>query len=69
MSTKVQQILDPHSDWNQAPNDEPVFVLRANNWRAAMYLALIVEGEKARQIAFDAALELKNYHEDNDIPF
>ena len=67
--TKDQQILDPKSDWNQAPGDEPVFVVRANNWRAAMYLALIVEGKAARKMAFDAALELKRYHEENNIPF
>lgn len=69
MPTKVQQILNPKSDWNQAPNEEPVFVVRANNWRAAMFLALIVDGKDARKFAFDAALELKKYHDENDIPF
>lgn len=31
MSTKAENILDPNSCWNRAENDEPVFVLRAND--------------------------------------
>ncbi len=31
MSTKTENILDPASCWNKAENDEPVFVLRAND--------------------------------------
>lgn len=31
MSTKLENILDPNSCWNKAEDDEPVFILRAND--------------------------------------
>lgn len=31
MSTKTENILDPNSCWNKAENDEPIFVIRAND--------------------------------------
>ena len=66
MSTKAQQILDPHSAWNQAPNDEPVFVLRASQWREVFFMA--VRGPFDRTL-HDAAMKMKEFSDDNDIPF
>lgn len=34
MATKVENILDPQSCWNRAENEEPVFILRANDYEA-----------------------------------
>ena len=31
MSTKVENILNPNSCWNRAADDEPVFIIRAND--------------------------------------
>lgn len=68
--TKQEQILDPHSDWNQATNDEPVFVIRANNWKAAMIVACMIKEDNATSIAmFETAAAMRAYHLDNDIPF
>lgn len=68
--TKQQQILDPHSDWNQAANDEPVFVIRAVNWKAAILVASLVKDDNGSSIAlFESALAMREYHIDNDIPF
>jgi hypothetical protein len=72
MSTKVQQVLNPFSPWNAAPNAEPVFVIRAEDWRYIMLLALNSKdkgGHMCMQSLFDQALEMKKYHDDNDIPF
>lgn len=72
MSTKVQQILDPYSLWNTLPNDEPVFVLRAEDWRYVMLLALNSKDKGSHmsmQSLYAQAVEMKQYHDDNDIPF
>jgi hypothetical protein len=72
MTTKAQQILDLHSAWNQAPNDEPVFVIRCDDWRYVMFLALNSKdkgGNRCMQALFKQALEMKKYHDENDIPF
>lgn len=34
MSTKGENILDPQSCWNRADDQEPVFILRANDYEA-----------------------------------
>lgn len=70
MSTKNAQILNPHSDWNQASNDEPVFVLRAVNWKAALVIAVLnKDPNRTADELIAAALEMKTYSDDNDIPF
>lgn len=70
-NTKSQMILDPYSVWNQAGNNEPLVILRSNDWREVMAIALIKEDIKdpAFKILFEAALKLKEYHDENDIPF
>jgi len=70
MSTKAQQVLNPHSDWNQAGNDEPVFVLRARNWKAALVLVAITktEGHTTDEL-LKAALAMREWSRDNEIPF
>lgn len=69
MYTKNEQILDPQSDWNQAANDEPVFIVRANNWRAVLFLAAIVKAAGATEMCLNHMEEMKAFHEGNDIPF
>lgn len=36
MSTKLENLNDPNSCWNKAADDEPVFVLRANDPAASL---------------------------------
>lgn len=68
--TKAQQILNPHSDWNQAQNDEPVFVIRASNWKAALQIAILVQNPQASKIVLESAMAMRAYHLANDeIPF
>lgn len=68
--TKNDQILNPKSDWNQAHTDEPVFVIRANNWKAAMALAVILVRNNAEETGLiDAVLAMREYHKNSDIPF
>lgn len=68
--TKAQQILNRHSDWNQTPNDEPVFVIRAVNWKAVLALAGMVKGDNACLDAMiETAIAIRDYTRDNDIPF
>jgi len=72
MTTKVQQVLDPWSVWNQAPNDEPLFILKAEEWRYVMLLALNSKdkgGRMSMQELYDKAVAMKKYHDENDIPF
>lgn len=70
MSTKGAQIINPQSDWNQAPNEEPVFVLRAVNWKAALILiALTKSNNRTSDELLATAMAMKKYHDDNDIPF
>jgi len=70
MSTKAQQVLDPQSDWNQAGNDEPVFVLRANNWRAALLLIAVTKGDnRTVDDLLETALAMRKWHIENDIPY
>jgi hypothetical protein len=69
MTTKAQMILDQQSDWNQAPNDEPIFVVRANNWRAVIFLAALVKNDAATAMCLNHAEHMKQYNDENDIPF
>jgi hypothetical protein len=66
MHTKVQQILSPHSAWNQAPNDEPVLVLRASDWQEVLFMA--VRGKFNKEL-HEQAMKMKAYSNENDIPF
>lgn len=68
--TKAQQILNPQSDWNQAHNDEPVFVIRATNWKAAMVVVALATKDNATSDALlETAIAMRSYSRDNDIPF
>jgi hypothetical protein len=69
--TKNEQILDPNSDWNRADNDEPIFVVRANNWRAVVFLAALIKGDDATWLCLNNAEAMKRWHldGDDDIPF
>ncbi len=71
MSTKAQQILDRFSDWNQTPNDEPVFVLRAINWKAALIVVALCNDNPncTKEELLQVALDMKRYSNENDIPF
>lgn len=72
MSTKVQQILDPWSTWNQAHNNEPVFVVKAEDWRFILLFAALTTdkgGRTSPQQLIDQALAMKKWHDENDIPF
>lgn len=69
-NTKTQLILDPYSVWNQSANDEPLVILRSEDWRRVMALAIVKDSkDPAFKVLFEAALKLKKYHEENDIPF
>lgn len=69
-NTKSQLILDPYSVWNQAHINEPLVILRSDDWRRVMEIALVKEScDPAFMILFNAALKLKAYHDENDIPF
>lgn len=69
--TKNEYILDPRSDWNTCGGDEPVFVVRANNWRAIIFLAAMVKSEEATAMCLNAAEAMRAWHldDDDDIPF
>lgn len=70
MSTKIEQVLNVQSAWNQAPNDEPVFVVRAEDWSIIMRAALSGDPSTPwRKMLFDHAIEMRAYDKDNDIPF
>jgi hypothetical protein len=72
MPTKQEWILNPHSPWNAAPNNEPVMVIRADQWRYVMLLALNTKdkgGWTSMPELYKQAVEMKKYFEDNDIPF
>jgi hypothetical protein len=70
MSTKAQQILNPQSDWNQADNNEPIFVLRAINWKAALIIAVLnKDPNRTAEQLIAAALEMKEFLNETDIPF
>lgn len=66
MTTKAQQITQVNSDWNQAPNDEPVLVLRASQWQEVLFMA--VRGKFNKEL-HEKAQQMREYHLDNDIPF
>lgn len=69
--TKNEQILDPNSDWNKAEDNEPIFVVRANNWRAVIFLAATVKSDEATWLCLNQAEAMKTWHldGDDDIPF
>lgn len=69
--TKNEAILDPRSDWNLAADDEPVFVVRANNWRAVIFLAALVKNDAATAMALNHAERMRAWccDEDDKIPF
>lgn len=71
--TKNEQILDPQSDWNRAENNEPVFVVRANNWRAVIFLAALVKNDASTAMCLNHAERMKAWNDnggcDDDIPF
>lgn len=72
MATKQEQILDPWSAWNAAPNAEPVFVVRADDWRLVMFLAAFTlhqGGRTAPSQLLESAVEMKEWSDANDIPF
>lgn len=59
---KGQEILQPRSDWNNAANDEPIFIIRANNWKAAMMVAMVCKNNTAEETGFlDAVMEMREY--------
>ena len=68
--TKAQQVLNRDSDWNQAANDEPVYVIRASNWKATMMIAVLARNDEAGKIVLESAMAMRKYHLENDeIPF
>ena len=69
--TKNEAILDPQSDWNLAADDEPVFVVRANNWRAVIFLAALAKNDAATAMCLNAAERMRAWScdEDDKIPF
>jgi len=72
MSTKVEQVLNPYSAWNAAPNAEPVFVLRADDWRFMLLFAALSADKGGRLTPTELmkhAVEMKKYSDENDIPF
>lgn len=70
MPTKMEQILDPYSRWNQTPNDEPVVVLRAEEWRRVIALAIVKERtDPMGNLLLQWGLQMKQYYDENDIPF
>ena len=70
MSTKAQQITQINSDWNQADINEPVFVLRARNWKVALIVVALVKDDKHTiDDLIKSALEMKAWSDENEIPF
>lgn len=70
MPTKMKQILDPYSQWNMVPDNEPVVVLRAEDWRRVMELSIVRDlSDPMGKLLFDWACEMREYHIENDIPF
>lgn len=70
--SKKEQMLDPKSDWNQAPMGEPVFVLRALNWKAALVVIGLIakdDGNRTVEDLPETALAMRDYNIENDIPF
>jgi hypothetical protein len=70
MSTKAKQITQLNSDWNQADINEPVFVLRARNWKVALIIvALVKDNNRTTEDLLQSALEMKHWADENEIPF
>jgi hypothetical protein len=72
MPTKQEQILDRWSTWNVTPNEGPVFVLRADDWRFVMLIAGFTDRQGGRTSAtqlIECALKMKEWSDANDIPF
>jgi hypothetical protein len=69
--SKNEYILDPRSDWNNAADDEPIFVVRANNWRAVIFLAALLRTNEATGWCLNVAERMKAWgcDEDDKIPF
>lgn len=69
--TKNEYILDPKSDWNLAADDEPVFVVRANNWRAIIFLAALVTNNDSTGWCLNVAERMRAWYceEDDKISF
>lgn len=64
--TKNEAILDPKSDWNLADDNEPVFVVRANNWRAVIFLAALVTSAEGTAMCMNHAERMRSYHLDRE---
>lgn len=82
MSTKADNVLNPHSCFNRARNDEPIFVLRASDPLASELVTLWANRysqtrglmNERQRLKFNAALavakDMKDWAFDNDdIPF
>jgi hypothetical protein len=67
--TKNELILDPFSPWNQANGDEPLLIIRAEDWKVVLFLAAL-QNNNERTIQYALSAEaLKKWHDENDIPF
>jgi hypothetical protein len=67
--TKNELVLDPFSPWNQAHNDEPLLIIRAEDWKIAVFLAALQTNNDKTVHYLNSAEALKRWHDDNDIPF
>lgn len=84
MSTKAQTIVDPESCLNRAKDDEPIFVLRANDPIAADVVLMWANKYKLQKRGFEAMTDrqrakfhdalnvsraMRDWHFDDEIPF
>jgi hypothetical protein len=72
MTTKVHEILNPYSTWNSLNDNEPIYIVRTEDWRLVMYFAINTsakDGYTSMPNLLDTALKMKEWHDANDIPF
>lgn len=72
MSTKGEHLLMQYGPWNAAPLDEPVLIVRAEDWRLVLAMAAVATDKGGRMTAQELlaqAVEMKAYSDENTIPF
>lgn len=67
--TKNELILDPFSPWNMACTDEPLLIVRSEDWKTVVFLAALQLNNERTVQYLNSAEALKKWHDENDIPF
>lgn len=60
MATKAEEIADPNSTWNKVKDDEPVFILRAQDLLAPGTVCEWVANSRKRGVSSGKLREARN---------